>query len=864
MVTDYSRYLSPPRNMVQEVRNIVEGYRMGPLRALAQDPVQNASDARMPDASGPVEIEYRLCERRLDDGAPMFMLTVTDKNTTGLLGPALSQDDLHARAGETGYLQLKPEENWAAWEAMGYTKIGEDALGSRGQGKAAFLYHSRHQSGIRGPGGYPLERMIILYDSITPDGRYRLGVRLARPEDVVRNPPYEGEEARRVVQTAWSEWRGPSIPLSLEPLSEVGTRVIVPFLTDDAVQAIRSGEMIRWLERCWWRAVQKNRVKITVDTGRGNPTQIGIPASWSRQPWMGRTLPENIFKKEDIRLESGSSLKIKRIVLLHEPGLLFDEIQDLTSQYSGVQLMRGDQWIETLGASEKYSDYIPRDKRAGFRGFVEFDRALEKKLKEEVESPQHDNFQRGRIFMRQIDTHIGHAVREFAERQNWLSEETGPIEDDRVAQEILGTVVDTFLAENISGRQRRRPAVTWVCDLDLEFPHPDSTRVEWGEVVGNITATCSHEPPDQRRDISITLSIIDPEGQQTDIASQNRRTSNGSAIVDFGNITIVRVARGNREVECSEPGKHRLRAQCISEGNVVATSNRYIYVRADPSPRNTRDYGVDISVHNASADRIRINNGDIINIAITVSNRTSESVDLALNASLGPRLIADSVLVSLPGRPEGDAPSSRMFRYMNISVFTSAPAEPTLGSFVVLDPGRHSVEADVYDSSGQVVAHATKAVYVETEPEIGETGLPFEVRPREGSSGYYPVWELEPATTNEAHWILWYAREHPTYQAANVADRHRHERAWLYGKRHFWADTYCAALVEWALTLYRDQGNQGGFKLFSERTETVGDPLWERYCTKVEELMNCCADPLRCTVLQRDVVGLMLYLLRRG
>jgi hypothetical protein len=704
--------------------------------------------------------------------------------------------------------------------------------------------------------------MIILYDSLTPDGLYRLGVRLARPEDVVLNPPYEGDAARQIIRTSWDGLPGISIPISLEPISDIGTRVIIPFLTDDAVQAIRSGEMARWLERCWWRAVQKNRIEIMVDTGVGAPMQIGVPTWWRGQPWSNRPIPANMFvSRENIPLEAGSPLKIKRIVLFHDVRLPFDEIPDLPSQYSGIQLVRGDQWIETLGTSEKYSDYIPRDKRAGFRGFVEFDRILEVRLREEVESPQHDGFHR-RVFVRQIDAHLGYAVKEFAERQGWLTEEIRPAEEEGVAQEILGTVVDTFLSENIPGRRWRRPAVTWACDLELEFPHPQSARVEWGEVLRNITVNCSHEPPDQRRDVNINLSIVNPGGRQIDIASRNRQTNNGSAGVDFGDITITKVARRSGEAACDELGKYRLRAQCISEGNVVATANRCIYVHTDPPITNARDYGVDISVHNASADRIRVNHGEAINIAITVSNRTSESADLSLNASLGPLLLADSQQVSLPGRPEGDAPSSRMFRYMDIGIFTSAPVRLPSSPFVVLEPGRHSVEADVYNSDGEVVAHATKAVYVEIEPEEGETGLPFEVRPREGGRGYFPVWELEPATGNE-NWILWYAREHPTYEAAKAADQHRPEGTWLYGLKHFWADTSCAALVEWALTLYRDQGNQGGFKLISERTDTTEDPLWERYCTKVEELLSSYADPVKCTTIQREIVGLMLYLLRR-
>ncbi len=864
MAISASRFRAPPRNMVQEVRNIVEGYRMGPLRALAQDPVQNSYDAGRQSIVEPICIEYHLHERRLDSGDTMFLLTVQDRNTTGLLGPALSPEGLQQRAEETGYLQLHPDENWAAWEAMGYTKIGEDTLGSRGQGKAAFLYHSRHPIGILGPDGRLLDRMIILYDSQLEDGLYRLGVRLARPDDNILFPPYEGDRAKRIVQTAWADWEGPPIPLSLEPLSEVGTRIIVPFLSDKAVEAFRSGEMVQWLERCWWRAIQAGKLAITVRMDSSQPFIVGIPVWWRNEPWRQRPFPENIYLDENIRLEPGSPLKIKRIVLLHDSGLSSDEVPDLPIQYSGVQLLRGEQWIETLGAAEKFGDFIPRDKRTGFRAFVEFDRRLERELRQQ-ESPQHDMFLRHRLFVRQIDTHIKDAIHKYAERQGWLGAGVTPEQGDRAAQEILGTVVDTFLTESVTGRRiRRRPTVIWTCDLGLNFPRDDSTRVEWGEVLRNITATCRHDPPDQRRDVRVTLSIVDPNGGHPEVASRSRMTSDGGTGVDFGDITIARVSHSRREIACSQPGRHQLRIQCVSEGRVVASANRNIYVCTDPPPRISRDYAVDISVHNASADRIRINHGEAINIAVTVTNRTSNAAILAVNASFGPLLLADSTQVTLQGRPQGDAPSSRLLRYMDIRVFTSASEEPQAGLSVVLEPGRHPVIADVYDADGEIVAHATKTVFIETDPEIGEAGLPFEVRPREEEGSHYPIWELDPPAGNRTSWLLWYAREHPTYQAAIAADRSRPEGSWLYGSKHFWAETCCAALVEWALTLYRDQGNQGGFKLFTERVEGVDDPLWERYQTKVEDLMQSYGDPLKCLTMQREVVSLMMYLVRRG
>src|SRR5262245_127629 len=124
-----AEFQPPPRNMVQDVRNIIDGYKMGAIRALAQDPVQNSLDAYSGGGEA-VRVEYGLMERPLRSGDPLWLLTVTDSNTTGLRGPALSLADLQKRGEQTGYLELEQDENWAAWEAMGYTKAGEDKLGS--------------------------------------------------------------------------------------------------------------------------------------------------------------------------------------------------------------------------------------------------------------------------------------------------------------------------------------------------------------------------------------------------------------------------------------------------------------------------------------------------------------------------------------------------------------------------------------------------------------------------------------------------------------------------------------------------------------------------------------------------------------
>ncbi|MCA1705739.1 MAG: hypothetical protein LC808_21745, partial [Actinobacteria bacterium] len=287
------RFQTPPVNMVQAVRNIIEGYSMGAIRALAQDPPQNSYDAANPNAKGPVQVDYRLHRRTLATGDEIHLLTVIDRNTTGLRGPAISIEDLHQRP----YFQLTPDENWAAWEAMGYTKVGEHALGSRGQGKASFLYHSRHETDARGQDGRPLERMVMAYDSLLEDGTYRLGLRVARPDDVVLHPPYEGDVARKIIQGELEGWGGPSIPLGLEPLTEPGTRIIVPLLEEEAVEAFVNGQLAQWLERSWWRAIQTNELEITIGEEGGAAQTISPPHWWKDEPWLSADENPNLYVK---------------------------------------------------------------------------------------------------------------------------------------------------------------------------------------------------------------------------------------------------------------------------------------------------------------------------------------------------------------------------------------------------------------------------------------------------------------------------------------------------------------------------------------------------------------------------------------
>ena len=843
MSTPPRGFMSPPSNMVQVVNNIIQGYSMGPLRALAQDPIQNALDARRVGSSGPVQVEYRIFKRRLGSGSITHLLTVTDQNTTGLRGPVLSDQVLQERAARTGYLQIEPAENWAAWEAMGYTKTGEDSLGSRGQGKACFLFHSRQPAGVMGPDGNQLERMMIMYDTLLEDNTYRMGFRLARPADQIMFPPYEGDEARNVIETNCESFDGTLIPLKLQPLSQVGSRIIVPFLSDEVVEGFKTGELGRWLQRCWWRAIQKSQLQISIVDASGQSVNVTVPSCWSGEPWRATTLTDNIYVKNDIPLDARSALKIKRIVLNHADELQADEIEHLPSQYSGVQLFRHGQWIETLGATEKFADYIPPERRAGFRGFVEFDLPLERELRSE-ESPQHDAFRRRKVFVQQIDDRIKTAVREFAEKRGWISAATSTVEHDAAAQEVLELVVNTFLVP-----PGPPTPMIWKCDLNVDFPRAGSARADWGENLKNVSVSCSHEPLVPRQQVNITLILISPNGSQVEITQRDRRTSAGSAGVEFGDIAVVRRSSAQHPIAWSEPGKYQLRAQCTVNGVVVASAGRNVFVREDPPARATRDFAVNIAVNNVSARRVRINSGEAIDVGITITNRTSVAGNLTVNVSLGSLLMADETVVHIPGRAPGDVPNSHLLQYRDVKIYTSTPEQPQIGLYVILDPGIRYVSADVKNSSGDIVAHAEERIYVEVDRDTPPGGLPYTPELYRDDNMYRPMWELEPPGGQDNQWILRYSREHTTYKTALAADQFHPSGIRLFGLKFYWAQTHCAAMVEWALILYRDQGDQGGFRLFRGRSGT--DALWIKYEQCIDELIDGYAEPIKCIALQR-------------
>ena len=642
-------FVDTSTNMVRVVQNAIESYGMGPIRALAQEPVQNSKDAKH---GGLVRVEYRLLTRQIE-GQPCHLLTVTDCGTTGLQGPILSKEERDARDGE-----LEKGENWAAFEGQGYTrKDGEDPLGSRGQGKSAFLYHSNPVDSH----GNPLDRHIMLYDTHLRNGEYRLGVRYAMPADRVKEPPFLDDDVQKVLSEKYETDGELIVPLGLSLLQQAGTRVIVPYLSDSARNAILNRELHRWLQRCWWRAIQIGALEIRVIDEETDRTEtIQVPSWWANEPW--RHGDSRVRVHENV--EIGDGLKIKRIVLLYDEDLPEDEIDGYGPQYSGVQLLRGQQWIETLDVRE----YVPREFRGGFRGFAEFDRQLERELKG-TERPQHESFDGRNAWTRRVRDEISEAIQTFAEEQGWSSgaeTRTAPERERELATEFF-----TVFASSPTRRRRRQGSgttslnnevvPTWRCELKLDFPSEKSARVDWGEFIRNVGLSVLCEPADlvRRAETSLELtreddSVPTPVGQSQDV-----ELISGIARTELGDFQIVKGLAGDEKIHAPQPGEYRLRAKVRHNGEQVASAMRRLYVEDDPpSPPQPKPHTISVSVQNLSrAGERRINSGDEIGVQVTVTNRSSEEAKLQVDASMEHRLLADGEEIILDGAPIGDVPT---------------------------------------------------------------------------------------------------------------------------------------------------------------------------------------------------------------
>ena len=816
-----SQLVSTPSNMVSTVRNAIESYQMGPIRALAQEPVQNALDEK---SAPTVRVEFRLHSRSTPDGTPYYLLTVTDSGTGGLKGKVLTPQQLDER----GHI-LNDGENWAAFEGQGFTEKSAADLGNRGQGKSSFLYHS-NPSMILNDGR---ERLLIFYDTLLVDGEYRFGMRYAQPADKIMSPPYYGDHAQLTVMTEHEVEPGFTVLLDLDPLEETGARIIVPFATQEAVDAIHNRELHRWLQRCWWRAIQTGRLEITVTDENRVTELIQPPIWWEGQPWVAAGTNTREYKD----LPVGDGLTIKRVVVHYDPELQPDEVSDYPPQYAGVQLLRGQQWIQTINVRDY--DSVPAERRAGLRAFVEFDRKLEEHLKAS-EKPQHESFDRRHKYVGQIRQQIHDAIERFAEEQGWGSPsktEQVSKQDHEHAADFLATFVNPPKQHQSQSKSQTTldtpKSYNWDCNLSAEFPNPHSNRADWGQTIHNVATTITVEPTPANRWARLNLELV-PQGEQDPIViwAEDVELSDVPQLRQFGSFQVIKGVGYNGQLQCPEPGVYTLRVHVTHAGQRVASSSKRIYVQTEPpEPPDKQPYLVSIKVQNITNPQSRrINSGDEILLHITAKNRTTSPATLELTASLEDLLLCDEKVLNVPGAAAGDTPQAITGTEDRLFIYKSMPTT-THGRAIQLDPGKYTVRADLkIQGQDDPVAHGSHAIFFEVSPAGQNPDLPFEIQAIE-DDGPHPMWDLRHTPPDE--WTLLYHARNPIYRELPEQPKAAHKVA---GRRSFITEVCAWGLLEWALYPLQSSDTSKIDLLKQNATNGAGDPLRDRYLEKLERL----------------------------
>lgn len=827
-------YRSPGWSASGYLRIFEGSYGDGETRILAQEPVQNAKDARSEDSV--VHVEYRLLQRIASDGRPFSMLAVTDSGTTGLCGKTNpSNFELKAATVEDRE-QLK----WYHFERLFDSNKKQLQSGSRGWGKTIFLECSRipHRQ----------NSAMMIYDTLLKDGEYRVGDMTIWDDNFgVREEPLLNDEARAAISNP--TYRTPDgnvrIPLGLKPLKQVGTRVIVPFLTAPAVKAVNNGSLARWLQYLWWRPIAEGILSIAIINEFENSKTTIVPPEW----WQGNiwssdaTTPGPIHKLHEgchiqvlVNLDLGKDCAIKHLALLYDAKLRAETSDNRGLRYDGIQLLRSWQCIETLLDFER----IPVYERQGIRAFVEFDDDTDLQLRDK-EKTQHDGFNRSfGIVSRTILPQLREIVHKFAEEiaiiksqpsdmgaSNEKYRRTSQFVFERLLSKAMGEVSNESSGEGAEGETDK----PWDVDVLLSYPNPGTTRVYWGDSIANIRFVINSLPETVRRNIRFALEWQSPATEYKSLREITKRR----AVTQYGlgDFVLTEYEPGSQNIVCEKPGLYRIRAAVYEGKRLVAKKAKRIHVEIDPPERKEHPYAVSISVENISSPgEKRIEAGDNLRLQINGRNRTQDDVSgtLLLRTREGALIVSDEPF-EMPGKPLGGDERRHMLHSLRLQVERGEPGEAMLRNGLLtlaLEPGKHVMQAYLLDGRDEL-AFGSYTMHFESEPARSQGGLPFELI--QVLTGTPPMWELR-SEESKLHFSANYPIHSTLLQVAEQQTAGYHNP--------FELEINVNGLLQWAIEpLLEEEADPTRLEsLRNAKPNLVDDDAWDWYMECLSDLEN--------------------------
>ena len=431
---------------------IIGGYLefRGIAHGLQKDGIQNGWDARRYKKGTGWFFAFEL----IDCGKNTF-LTMTDRGSTGLTGRVLTEDEMQS--------DLSERERWARFESLAFLKEPTGAtLGARGRGKFIFVGSSKQRT--------------ILYDSLREDGTYRFGLRFVKKTSS-RVAAFDERSGKKKL----ADMTGGRI----NPLTEVGTRVIIVDPIDEVVGSLRDGSFLRFIGETWWEIIKKYNAKIAV---RLNGKEL-----------MAKPPPEFEFPEVDSRIyrvwikenkkvtAAGQEFKIKK---LH---IISNRKEPVPDDIKGISIQRGGMKICSVEPR-----YLPEEIAETIYGYITLDKNTEQHLRED-EGVEHYSLSFRKSLPGAIKRFIEKELNLFArEKLGWKvdiravrrqlqrsAERRALTAINRLAKEIgIGVGPGTTKQRKFDGETKEiRVRIS-----HFKFPREGDFRVNYGEELSNISA----------------------------------------------------------------------------------------------------------------------------------------------------------------------------------------------------------------------------------------------------------------------------------------------------------------------------------------------------------------------------------------
>lgn len=232
-----------PVNGEEMIGQVEMGYseRMGGdylAKGLQKDAIQNGWGARLNKKGAGWEFEFELVEDKKNGN----FLLITDKMCHGLTGPDFKEINPADRKEK----MKDPSFRLARFRSMLYSGDNLQGAGKFGRGKTLYLAGSKKHH--------------IIYDSLTKT-EYKLGFTKV-DGDVLRNSGkvFINDEAKKYLRQQVSD--------TIVPLSDTGTRIIIVDPRDELIEAVKKGDLLKYISDTWWFIIERGLVISVIYKGK--------------------------------------------------------------------------------------------------------------------------------------------------------------------------------------------------------------------------------------------------------------------------------------------------------------------------------------------------------------------------------------------------------------------------------------------------------------------------------------------------------------------------------------------------------------------------------------------------------------------